>query len=273
MIKKVKPTTPGRRGMMIEDFSEITKKKSQKSLTLFLKKKAGRNNQGKITIRHRGGGAKRLYRSVDFKQVKQDKAKVMAIEYDPNRSARIALLEFEDQSKAYVICPAKWKVGTAIDFGTETGTKIGMRLPLKKIPVGTFIYNIEISPGRGGQIARAAGTSVQLMGKEDRYGLLKLPSGEIRKILLRCKANIGGVGNPEHSLIKVGKAGRKRHMGIRPAVRGKAMNPSDHPHGGGEGRNAIGLIHPKTPWGAPALGYKTRKKQTSSRLIIKGRKK
>lgn len=272
-VKVLKPTSNARRGMSVDDFRDITKKKPEKDLVRPLKKKAGRNAQGKITVRHRGGGAKRQYRLIDFKMLNDTKAVVEAIEYDPNRSARIALIVLENGKKAYIIAPSGLKKGSKITFGQEAEVRTGNRKALKDIPVGTIIYNIELIPGKGGQIARSAGTKAQLMAKEGGIAQVKLPSGEIRIIPEAALASIGSVSNPEHSNIKIGKAGRVRKMGIRPTVRGKAMNPVDHPHGGGEGGTDIGLIHPKTPWGAPALGYKTRnRKKQSNRLIIRGRK-
>jgi len=273
-VKVLKPTSNARRGMSVDDFADITKKKPEKSLTNVNKNKAGRNSQGKITVRHRGGGARRAYRLVDFKLIGDDKAVVKSIEYDPNRSARIALIEKEDGAKLYMIAPTGIKVGTKVTFGKEAETRTGNRKLLKDIPVGTTVYNIELFPGKGGQIARSAGTKAQLMAKEGGMTQIKLPSGEIRLVSEDCLASIGTVSNPEHSNIKIGKAGRKRHMRIRPTVRGKAMNPVDHPHGGGEGGTSIGLKNPKTPWGVPALGLKTRnRKKLSSRFIIKSRKK
>lgn len=274
MIKKIKPTTSARRGMTVAGFKGLTKKEPEKSLSFYLPKKAGRNAQGKITVRHRGGGARRLYRLVDFQQKKEMPATVKSIEYDPNRSAYIALLHYEDGGMIYAIAPQGLKVGHKILTGEKVEVKPGNRMKLEKIPVGTFVYNIEIYPGRGGQLARSAGASAQIVGREGNFVHIKLPSGEIRMVPKDAKSNIGIVSNPEHSIIKIGKAGRTRHLGIRPTVRGKVMNPVDHPHGGGEGRQSIGLIHPKTPWGKPALGYKTRnKKKASSKMIIRGRKK
>ena len=273
-VKILKPTSNARRGMSVDDFSDITKKKPEKSLTNVMKNNAGRNSQGKITVRHRGGGARRAYRLVDFKLKGNKEAEVKAIEYDPNRSARIVLLEMSNGSKFYMIAPAGIKVGAKVTFGDEADIKTGNRKLLKDIPVGTIIYNIELFPGKGGQIARSAGTKAQLMAKEGGMTQVKLPSGEIRLVSEECLANIGMVSNQEHSNIKIGKAGRKRHMRIRPTVRGKAMNPVDHPHGGGEGGTSIGLKNPKTPWGVPALGYKTRnRKKLSSRLIVRSRNK
>lgn len=273
-IKSYKPTTPARRGMTSDAFLDITKKDPEKSLLAPLKKKAGRNAQGKITVRHRGGGAKRMYRVVEFKNSVSGKAKVLAIEYDPNRSARLALIEDEKGKRFYIISPQKLTVGKSVDFSGEGEVRSGNRMPLKKIPVGTIVYNVELSPGNGARIARSAGTSVQILAKEGRFAHLKLPSGEVRLIDINSEASIGAVSNPDHANIKIGKAGRKRYMGIRPTVRGKAMNPVDHPHGGGEGNTSIGLKHPKTPWGMPALGFKTRnRKKKSGKLIVRGRKK
>ena len=273
-IKRLKPTTPGRRGMTVLDFSELTKKEPEKSLTKPKKEKAGRSH-GKISVRHRGGGVKRLYRQVDFKQDKWDiPAKVKAIEYDPNRSAFIALLVFADGEKRYIIAPQNIKEGDEIIFSEKAPIKPGNRLKLKNIPDGTQIYNIELEPGKGGQLARSAGTSAVLLGKDDKYAIVQLPSKETRKINLECAASIGVVSNPDHDEIKIGKAGRKRLMGIRPTVRGSAMYPAAHPHGGGEGKAGIGLPSPKTPWGAPTLGKKTRKpRKPSDKFIIKRRKK
>ncbi len=272
-LKRQKPTTPGRRGMVIPDFSDITKKKPEKSLLKSLPKKAGRS-RGKISVRHKGGGAKRLYRMVDFKQNITDKpAQVEAIEYDPFRSARIALIVYSDGKKSYVLALKGLKVGDKIVTSKKGEIKTGNRYLLKNIPNGTSVYNIELTPGKGGQLVRAAGTSAVIVGKEKGYILLKMPSGEIRKINENCYASIGELSFPEHSLVKFGKAGRKRWLGIRPTVRGKAMNPVDHPHGGGEGGTDIGLPYQKTPWGTPALGYKTRKRKVTSKFIVKKRKK
>ncbi len=260
MIKKIKPTTSARRGMTVASFKGLTKKEPEKSLSFYLPKKAGRNAQGKITVRHRGGGARRLYRLIDFDQRKNMPAKVKSIEYDPNRSAYIVLLEYEDGERIYTIAPQGIKVGHIILSGEKVEVKPGNRMTLEKIPVGTFVYNVELYPGKGGQLARGAGVSAQLVGKEGKFAQIKLPSGEIRMVPKESKANIGVVSNSEHSIIKIGKAGRTRHMGIRPTVRGKVMNPVDHPHGGGEGRSGIGMPSPKSPWGKPTLGKKTRKK-------------
>lgn len=272
-IRKYNPTSPGVRHMSVSTFEEITKKEPEKSLVVTLKKSGGRNSSGRITVRHRGGGAKRKYRIIDFKRDKDGvPAKVASIEYDPNRSAHIALLHYLDGEKRYIIAPAGLKVGDMVESGENADIKVGNALPLRNIPVGTTIHNIELYPGRGGQLVRAAGNSAQLIAKEGKYAQVRLPSGEVRMILLSCKATIGQVGNVEHENITIGKAGRKRHMGFRPAVRGSAMNPSDHPHGGGEGKAPIGLPTPVTPWGKPTLGYKTRKKnKESDKFIIRRR--
>lgn len=269
-VKVYKPTTNGRRNMSVLDYkSEITTDKPQKSLTKTLKKNAGRNNQGKITVRHRGGGAKRKYRIIDFKRNKDDiKGKVATIEYDPNRSANIALINYMDGEKRYIIAPKGIKVGDVIESGEKKDIKLGNAMPLQDIPMGTLIHNIELKPGKGGQLVRSAGSSAQLLGKEGKYVLVRLTSGEVRKILGTCRATIGEVGNESHELVKIGKAGRKRHMGIRPTVRGSVMNPNDHPHGGGEGRAPVGRKSPLTPWGKPALGLKTRKKNKQSNKYI-----
>lgn len=271
--RKVKPTTNGQRGLVYDDFGDITKKKPEKSLTVVKKSRAGRNNQGKITVRHRGGGVKKKYRLVDFRSLSGSFV-VEAIEYDPNRSARIALLISDKGEKKYIVAPEGLKVGKKIDFDSESSVALGIRKKLADLPVGTFIYNIELNPGQGGKLVRAAGTSAQLLAKEGKMVHIKLPSGEIRKVLSECMASVGSVSNPEYQNIKIGKAGRKRKMGIRPTVRGSAMNPVDHPHGGGEGNQPIGIKHPKTPWGAPALGAKTRKKnKATDKLIVRSRKK
>jgi len=273
-IKVYKPTSPGRRNMSVLDYSEITKKEPEKSLVITLKKHSGRNNQGRITVRHRGGGYKIKYRIIDFKRDKDNiPAKVTAIEYDPNRTAFIALLTYADGEKRYIIAPNELKVGDVVMSGENVDIKVGNALPLRNIPVGTFIHNIELYPGKGGQLARAAGASAQLLAKEGDYAHVRLPSGEIRLVRLDCRATIGIVGNLSHELVRIGKAGRKRHMGIRPTVRGSAMNPVDHPHGGGEGKAPIGHPGPLTPWGKPTLGYKTRKKKKySDKFIVKRRK-
>ncbi|HLI06082.1 MAG TPA: 50S ribosomal protein L2 [Ktedonobacteraceae bacterium] len=270
-VRQYKPTSPGRRGMSVSTFEEITKTKPEKSLTVSLKKHSGRNNQGKITTRHRGGGAKRAYRIIDFKRNKPGvPARVTAIEYDPNRSARIALLHYRDGEKRYIIAPLGLKVGDIVESGPEADIRTGNALPLKNIPTGTTIHNIELERGRGGQLARGAGVGAQLMAKEGDYALLRLPSGEQRRVHILCMATIGQVGNVEHENISIGKAGRARHMGRRPAVRGSVMNPRDHPHGGGEGRSPIGG-QPQTPWGKPALGYKTRHNKRTDKFIVRRR--
>ena len=268
-IKTFNPYTPSRRHMTGLDFSESTKTTPEKSLTVSLKKTAGRNNQGKITVRHHGGGSRRKYRIIDFKRNKDGiPAKVVSIEYDPNRTANIALLQYVDGEKAYILAPNKLKVGMTIMNGPEAEVRIGNALPLTHIPVGTEIHNIELYPGKGGQLVRSAGNSAQLMAKEGKYATLRLPSGEMRLVPVVCRATIGQVGNIEHDLVNIGKAGRKRHMGIRPTVRGSVMNPNDHPHGGGEGKCGIGRSGPCTPWGKPALGLKTRKKNKQSNKYI-----
>jgi len=272
-IKKYNPYTPSRRNMTGSDFAEITKSTPEKSLLEPIKKNAGRNNQGKITVRHHGGGNRRKYRVIDFKRNKDGiPAKVLSIEYDPNRSANIALICYRDGFKSYIIAPAGLKVGQDVMNGKEAEVRIGNCLPLSEIPVGTMVHNIELHPGKGGQMVRSAGNSAQVMAKEGKYATLRLPSGEMRMVPLNGRATVGVVGNGEHNLINIGKAGRKRHMGIRPTVRGSVMNPNDHPHGGGEGRAPIGRSGPCTPWGKPALGLKTRKKKKSSnKLIIRRR--
>ena len=272
-IKKYKPTTPGQRGMTVSTFEEITTSTPEKSLTETLKKHSGRNVRGKITVRHRGGGTRPKYRIIDFKRTKDNiPATVKTIEYDPNRSANIALLVYADGEKRYIIAPEKLHVGDVLFSGPEADIKVGNALPIANIPVGTMIHNIELKPGKGGQMARSAGNAAQLMAKEDKYAQVRLPSGEVRKVLIQCRATIGEVGNVDHSNIQIGKAGRKRHMGWRPTVRGSVMNPNDHPHGGGEGRAPIGRKGPVTPWGKPALGYKTRKKnKASNQYIVKRR--
>ena len=272
-IKTYNPYTPSRRNMTGSDFSEITKKTPEKSLCVSLKKNSGRNNQGKITVRHRGGGVRTQYRLVDFKRFKDGiPATVVGIEYDPNRTANIALICYADGQKAYILAPEGLKVGQKVMNGPEAEVRVGNCLPLSEIPVGTQVHNIELYPGKGGQMVRSAGNSAQLMAKEGKYATLRLPSGEMRMVPIICRATIGVVGNGEHSLINIGKAGRKRHMGIRPTVRGSVMNPNDHPHGGGEGKTGIGRPGPSTPWGKPALGYKTRKKSNrSDKYIVKRR--
>ena len=273
-LKVYRPTSPGRRGMSGSTFEEITKSKPEKSLLLPLKKRAGRNNQGRITIRHRGGGAKRKLRLLDFKRDKFGiPGRVAAIEYDPNRSANIALIYYVDGEKRYILAPSELSVGDIIKSGNDAEVKPGNALPLRLIPSGTLIHNIELNPGRGGQLVRSAGVAAQLMVKEGEYALIRLPSSEVRRIRTDCLATIGQVGNIDHQGINLGKAGRKRWLGWRPTVRGSAMSPRDHPHGGGEGRSPIGLPGPKTPWGKPALGYKTRKRKNSDKMIVKGRRK
>ena len=270
-IRLYKPTSPARRFMSVLTYEEITKTTPEKSLCEYLKKNAGRNKQGKITVRHQGGGNKIKYRVIDFKRNKLEvPAKVAAIEYDPNRSAFIALLHYADGEKRYILAPLDLKVGDTVVSSENADIKPGNALPLANIPVGTLIHNLEIKPGRGGQMVRSAGMSAQLMGKENGFAQVRLPSGEMRKVLLSCKATIGQVGNLDHELVSLGKAGRKRHMGIRPTVRGVVMNPNDHPHGGGEGKSPVGMPSPVTPWGKPALGYKTRKhNKASDRFIVK----
>ena len=272
-IKKYGPYTPSRRHMTGSDFSEITKKTPEKSLLVSKNSKAGRNNQGKITVRHKGGGGRVKYRIVDFKRNRDDvTAKVIGIEYDPNRTANIALIEYEDGVKSYILAPLGLKVGMTIMNGPQAEVRIGNCLPLSEIPIGESVHNIELYPGKGGQMVRSAGDSAQLMAKEGKYATLRLPSGEMRMVPANCRATIGTVGNTDQNLINYGKAGRKRHMGIRPTVRGSVMNPNDHPHGGGEGRAPIGRPGPCTPWGKPALGYKTRKsKKQSNKLIVRRR--
>ena len=271
-IKNYKPTTPGRRKMSVLVNEEITKSTPEKSLTTTIRKKSGRNNQGKITVRHQGGGEKRKYRIIDFKRNKLNvSGKVASIEYDPNRTANIALINYADGEKKYIIAPKGLVVGTTIESGDNVDIKVGNALPIINIPVGTMIHNIELRPGKGGELARSAGASAQILGREDNYVMIRLSSGEQRKILGSCLATIGVVGNEDNSLVKVGKAGRKRHMGIRPTVRGSVMNPNDHPHGGGEGRAPVGRKAPMTPWGKPALGLKTRKKKQSDKFIVRRR--
>lgn len=272
-IKSFKPTSPGVRHQTVSTFEEITKKQPEKALVEVLKKHSGRNNTGRITVRHKGGGATIKYRIIDFKRSKDDvPAKVAAIEYDPNRSANIALLHYADGEKSYILAPNKLKVGDVVVSGATSDIKVGNALPLRNIPVGTVIHNIELKPGKGGQMVRAAGNSAQLMAKEGDYAQVRVPSGEVRMVRIECRATIGQVGNLDHENITIGKAGRKRHMGIRPTVRGSVMNPCDHPHGGGEGRAPIGRPAPVTPWGKPALGYKTRKKnKASDKYVVRSR--
>ena len=272
-IKIYKPTTNARRNMSVTDYSELSKVAPEKSLLEPLKNKSGRNSYGKITVRHRGGANRKKYRVIDFKRTKFDVvAEVATIEYDPNRSAHIALIKYEDGVKSYILAPAGLKVGDKVMAGPNADIKPGNALPLINIPTGTFIHNVELYPGRGGQLARAAGNAAQLMAKEGDYALLRLPSGELRKVPVGCMATVGQVGNVDHENVKIGKAGRKRHMGWRPTVRGSVMNPNDHPHGGGEGKSPIGRPGPVTPWGKPALGYKTRStKKASNKLIVRRR--
>ena len=272
-IRNMKPTTNGQRGMSKLINSEITTNKPEKSLLEVKGKNAGRNNQGRITVRHQGGGEKRKYRKIDFKRNKFDIVGTVAtIEYDPNRSANIALINYVDGEKRYIIAPKGLKVGMKVVSGEKVDIKVGNALPLMNIPEGTLVHNIELKPGKGAELARSAGASAQILGKEGKYVLVRLSSGEVRKVLGTCMATVGEVGNEDYSLVKIGKAGRKRHMGIRPTVRGSVMNPNDHPHGGGEGRAPIGRSGPMTPWGKPALGYKTRKKKASDKLIVHSRK-
>ena len=268
-IKRYKPYTPSRRHMTVSAFDEITKSTPEKSLVVHIKKNSGRNNQGKITVRHKGGGAKIKYRMVDFKRNKDNiPAKVVGIEYDPNRTANIALIVYADGAKSYILAPVGLKVGDTVMSGVEAEVRVGNTLPMRAIPIGANIHNIEMKPGKGGQLVRSAGNVAQLMAKEGKYATVKLPSGEMRLLPLDCRATIGQVGNIDHELVHIGKAGRKRHMGIRPTVRGSVMNPNDHPHGGGEGRAPIGRPSPMTPWGKPAMGYKTRKKHKASNKYI-----
>ena len=273
-IKHFKPTTPSLRNMTVSTFEEITKKTPEKSLLATKKKNAGRNSYGRITVRHQGGGARQKYRIIDFKRKKDDmEATVIGIEYDPNRSSNIALIQYEDGEKAYILAPIGLTDGDKVISGTNVDIKSGNCMPIENIPVGTMIHNIELNPGQGGKLVRTAGGEAQLMAKEGEYAHVRLPSGEMRLILSRCRATIGTIGNTDHENVKLGKAGRKRHMGIRPTVRGSVMNPVDHPHGGGEGKAPIGHPGPLTPWGKPALGYKTRKKnKKSDKFIVKRRK-
>ncbi len=273
-VKKFKPTSPGRRGMSGHTFEEVTRSKPEPALLVPKKKRGGRNNQGRITVRHQGGGHRRQIRVLDFKRNKFDiPAKVASIEYDPNRSARIALLHYADGEKRYIIAPLGLTAGDTVISGQNAEIRPGNSLPLANIPLGTMIHNIELREGRGGQLVRAAGASAQLLGKEGAYAALRLPSGEVRRVRQSCYATVGEVGNPDHSNIKLGKAGRKRHKGIRPTVRGSAMSPRDHPHGGGEGRQPIGLPGPKSPWGKPTLGKKTRRNKQTEKYIIRHRSK
>jgi large subunit ribosomal protein L2 len=272
-IRKPKPTSPGRRFVTYPDFAELTRSEPEKSLTEGLKKSGGRNAHGRKTSRHRGGGAKRLYRKIDFKRQKDGvPARVAEIEYDPNRSAYIALLHYADGEKRYILAPARLRVGATVESGPAADIRVGNSLPLTNMPPGTVVHNVELTPGRGGQLGRAAGTGIQLLAKEGDYVTLRLPSGEMRMVRGECRATVGTIGNSDHQNVKVGKAGRKRHMGVRPQTRGTAMNPVDHPHGGGEGSTTAGR-HPVTPWGVPTLGYRTRKKgKQSSKYIVRGRR-
>ena len=272
-IKIYKPTTPSRRHMTVIDYSSLSKVEPEKKLLVTLKKNSGRNNTGRITVRHKGGGCRKKYRIIDFKRDKVGMpATVLTLEYDPNRSAHIALVQYEDGEKRYIIAPNELKVGDVVESGSNADIKTGNALALEDIPVGTFIHNIELKPGKGGQLARSAGIMAQLMAKENGFALIRLPSGELRNVPIKCMATIGQVGNTDYENVHVGKAGRKRHMGIRPTVRGSVMNPCDHPHGGGEGKAPIGRSGPVTPWGKPALGYKTRKKRNlTDKFIVKRR--
>ena len=271
-IRNYKPTTNARRGMSTLINDEITTNKPEKSLLAPISKKAGRNNQGKITVRHQGGGEKRKYRIIDFKRNKFDiEGTVASVEYDPNRSSNICLINYADGEKRYILAPKGIKVGMKVISSENADIKIGNALPIANIPVGTTVHNVELKPGKGGELARSAGSSVQILGREGNYVLVRLTSGEVRKVLGTCLATVGEVGNEDYGLVKLGKAGRKRHMGVRPTVRGSVMNPNDHPHGGGEGKASVGRSGPMTPWGKPALGYKTRKKKASDKLIVRRR--
>ena len=274
-MKHFKPYTPSRRNMTVSDFAEVTKKTPEKSLLAKKRKNAGRNSYGRITVRHQGGGNRQKYRIIDFKRLKDNmEATVIGIEYDPNRSANIALIQYEDGEKAYILAPQGLTDGDKVISGETADIKVGNCMPIDSIPVGTLIHNIELNPGQGGKLVRTAGQSAQLMAKEGKYATLRLPSGEMRKVLAKCRATIGVIGNADHENVKIGKAGRKRHMGWRPEVRGSVMNPVDHPHGGGEGKAPVGHAGPMTPWGKPALGYKTRnKKKQSNKFIVKRRNK
>ena len=271
-LRKVKPTSPGRRAVVLGTFDDITRKSPEKSLLAPIKKTGGRNAQGRMTVRHRGGGAKRRYRLIDFKRNKLGiPGKVVSIEYDPHRNARIALIQYADGEKRYNLAPQGLHVGANIESGPDSQISVGNALPLRAIPSGSPVHNIEMHPGRGGQLARGAGTSAQVLAREERHVLLRMPSGEVRRLNPECMATIGEVSNPDHKNIKLGKAGKNRHLGRRPQVRGSAMSPRDHPHGGGEGRSGIGMPGPKTPWGKPALGYRTRRKNKSSVMIVRRR--
>lgn len=272
-LKDYKPTSPSRRGMLGDAYEDITRDEPVKALSRSLAKRSGRNAQGRLTVRHQGGGSKRIYRVIDFKRDKLGvPARVDSIEYDPNRSARIALLQYADGEKRYILAPVGLKVGDAVKAGPEVDIRPGNSLQLRSIPTGTLIHNIELKPGKGGQIVRSAGGAAQLMAKEENYVQVRLPSGEVRRILSECRATIGQVGNPEHENLKLGKAGANRWRGWRPTVRGSAMNPRDHPHGGGEGRSPVGMPGPKTPWGKPAMGYRTRRNKSTTKFIVKSRK-
>ena len=272
-LKVPRPLTPGTRDAVLPSFEEITRKRPEKSLLRSLKKSAGRNRQGRITARHRGGGSKRLYRAIDFRRTKVGiPGKVASIEYDPNRSARIALIHYADGEKRYILAPLGLIVGAKVQSGPGSEISPGNAMPLKYIPAGTQVHNLELTPGRGGQLVRSAGTAAQVLSREEPYVLIRLPSGEVRRVLLECQATVGQLGNTDHKNIKLGKAGRSRYQGRRPRVRGVAMNPRDHPHGGGEGRSPVGMPGPKTPWGKPTLGYKTRRKKKSRSFIVRGRK-
>lgn len=271
-IKLYRPTSPGRRGMTVSTYEEITRSTPERSLVRSLPRISGRNNTGRVTVRHRGGGNKRLYRIIDFKRDKIGvPGRVDSIEYDPNRSARIALVVYADGEKRYILAPVGLQVGAQLMAGSEAEVRVGNALPLRNIPLGTMIHNVELYPGKGGQLARSAGTGAQLMAKEGEYAQVRLPSGEVRRVAMVCMATIGQVGNSDHSNLNLGKAGRRRWMGWRPAVRGVAMDPNSHPHGGGEGRTPVGMPGPKTPWGKPALGYKTRKNKSTDKYIIRRR--
>ncbi len=273
-LKRAKPTTPGRRGAVFETMDDITRSKPKKSLLLPLKKRAGRDRSGKISVRHRGGGHKRRLRIIDYKRDKVGvPGEVASIEYDPNRSSRIALIKYRDGDWRYIIAPSGLKVGDPVNAGEDAGISLGNALPLRAIPTGTLVHNVEMKVGKGGQMVRSAGSSAQVLAKEDRHTLLRLPSGEVRQVLSECVATVGQVGGEDHNNIKLGKAGRKRHMGWRPQVRGSVMSPADHPHGGGEGRSPIGMPSPKTPWGKPALGYRTRRNKSTDKSIFSRRHK
>ena len=271
-MKHYRAYTPSRRNMTTSDYAEVTKKSPEKSLLATKKKNAGRNSYGRITVRHQGGGNRQKYRIIDFKRQKDNmNATVVGIEYDPNRSANIALIQYEDGTKSYILAPLGLKDGDKVVSGENVDIRVGNAMPISNIPVGTLIHNVELNPGQGGKLARSAGQEAQLMAKEGAYAHVRLPSGEMRLVAIKCRATIGTIGNTDHENIKLGKAGRKRHMGIRPTVRGSVMNPNDHPHGGGEGRAPVGRSGPVTPWGKPALGYKTRKKKASDKLIVRRR--